>query len=232
MARLSLPTCLIFNSIDAQWRIETINGATFALASIDPDALPHQKHDDVWKLRAKFFALPETNKALESFLNETGVWSNDGRIVSHKSARHIQEFPFRTVAVTEIWEHRDMLRRALLNKKAFRQGYGKSDFEFQMRFQLTATAVEGVIEAIDTYQALLASVFIDVARGERFKVCARADCGKIFRLETRHRKIFCDQYCGHLVSVRSKREREGKAKRAEARRIRKSLPNWPPGSKN
>lgn len=38
-----------------------------------------------------------------------------------------------------------------------------------------------------------------------WKRCAREDCGNIFRLTDDKRKIFCSQYCGHLVSLRKKR---------------------------
>jgi hypothetical protein len=168
---------------------------------------------DAWRLRAKFFKLPETDGALLAFLNETGVWNNR-RVVHHKSVRHVQEYGYHTELVREIWEYRDRLHCALVKKAAFRESFEAKNSEFPLKFKLTATVVEGVIEAYDTYQALLASVLIDIARGLRFRICARKDCGGLFPLESRHKRKFCSQYCGHLVSIRRARKRQRRTKKS------------------
>lgn len=208
MARINVPIRLLINNLPAKWRIEVHDSKAFALAEVGD--FHEGVSRDVWELRARFFALPATNDALLTFLNETGIWSNSGRTVEHTSTRHISEFPYRTEGVSEIWEYRATLRHALLNKKAFRETYGTNDFEFPIGFRLTERAVEGIIEAYDTSQALLASVYIDVARGIRFKMCARKDCEKLFPLESRHKRKFCSQECGHLASVRRGRARKRK----------------------
>lgn len=220
MARINLPTRLAFYGIAAKWRIETHNSVSFALA--ETDNLPGKTPLDVWKLRAAFFTLRETNDALLVFLNETGTWSNETRIVHHQSVRHIEEYPFRMEAVSEIWAYRDRLRRALLNKTAFRESFEAKNSELQVRFKFTATAVEGIIEGCDTSQALLASVLIDAARGLRFKMCARKDCDELFQLKSQHKRKFCSQECGHLVSVRNKRDKERKAKQKARRKSLRS----------
>jgi CGNR zinc finger protein len=214
MARINLPTRLFFSGMEAKWRIETHNSISFALA--EEGDFSKQTVHDAWKLRAKFFALSETDGALLAFLNETGVWNNRG-VVHHQSIRHAQEYRHHTELVREIWEYRDRLRRALVNKAAFRESFEATNSEFPVKFKLTATAVEGIIEAYDTSQALLASVLIDIARGIRFKMCAREDCGELFPLESRHKRKFCSQYCGHLISIRRAREQQRKTKKSIAR---------------
>jgi len=217
VARINLPTRLVFSGVAAKWRIETHNCVAFVVATVDTESPTPGEHD-VWKLRAKFFALSETNDALLAFLNETGAWSNGEQVSWPQSIRHIHEFPFRVKQVSAIWEYRNRLRRALLNKAAFRESFEAKNSEFPVKFKLTATTVEGIIEAFDTAQALLASVLIDAARGIRFKMCARKDCDELFPIESRHKRKFCSQYCGHLVSMRREREREQRAKRTEAKR--------------
>lgn len=38
-----------------------------------------------------------------------------------------------------------------------------------------------------------------------WKRCSREDCANLFRVTDDKRKVFCSQYCGHLVSLRAKR---------------------------
>ena len=51
----------------------------------------------------------------------------------------------------------------------------RDEIEFPLSLELSSVA-SGVVTLTDTYSALLATVFFDVARGVRFKVCAKPDC--------------------------------------------------------
>ena len=57
--------------------------------------------------------------------------------------------------------------------------------------------------AHDEIEAIILTVHIDHLRRVRFKSCARPDCRKPFRLTSRHRRLYCGPYCGHLVAVRN-----------------------------
>jgi hypothetical protein len=54
-------------------------------------------------------------------------------------------------------------------------------------------------------QAIETTLTIDVLMDVRFGTCARPDCGFSFPIESRHKRKYCCQYCGHLESVRRNR---------------------------
>lgn len=64
----------------------------------------------------------------------------------------------------------------------------------------------------DLEDAIRATVFLDRLDGFPWRRCAREDCGKVFRLGSKHAKLYCSTECAHLQSVRSYNNR----KRAEA----------------
>ena len=186
---------------------------------------------DAWKVREDFFALRENdNDKLRRFLDKTGMFQREGssKLLGHWSAEvmeHYRKAKQQPLVVAGVWNFRESLNRALLNKKAFKEDYAplvtrpgtglqmiqQRDVEFPLSLELTNVA-SGVVTVWDTYHALLATVFFDIARGIRFKTCARKDCGKAFPLESKHKKKFCCWYCGHLVSVR--KGRPGQAKKS------------------
>ena len=185
---------------------------------------------DGWKCREAFFALRNgDNKALLRFLKGVGLW-DDVEISSHRYIevnKHCQEGHPPPITVDGLWRFRDALKRALLDKEGFKTSYApkaadveavfQSGIEFPLRFELTKVAA-GVIETTDAYHMLLATVFSDVARGLRFKKCARKDCGDPFEAKPNYGKVFCSWYCGHLVAQRNKRQ-QGKKERERAKRL-------------
>jgi hypothetical protein len=72
----------------------------------------------------------------------------------------------------------------------------------------------------DLKDAFLASVYLDHLSGRRWKRCARQDCPRIFEVQTRHKKKFCEESCAHLVAVRNCRKNKQK-KDKEAKRMMK-----------
>ena len=127
------------------------------------------------------------------------------------------------------------LKQYLTNTKRFKENYApllprpetglqlvkQSGIEFPLRFELTEVA-SGIVTITDTYHMLLATVFADVARGIRFKTCKRKDCQKPFAIESAHKRKYCGQYCGHLVSQRKKRATEQEERRTKERGIGKT----------
>lgn len=65
-----------------------------------------------------------------------------------------------------------------------------------------------VIETTDAISSILATITIDHLRGARLRACARKDCSQIFEITSRHKRKYCSNYCGHLVSVRRTRKRQ------------------------
>lgn len=186
-----------------------------------PDAFK-VKDLDAWSCRDEFFGIHENDrKALLKFLGKVGLVGVDreGELTGHWSKEVMQHY--RTehlipIDVGGLWKFREVLKRALTKKKAFKETYAPlladsaDGVEFPLRLELTNVA-SGALTLTDAYHALLATVFFDVARGIRFKVCARKDCGKPFPLETKHKKKFCCWYCAHITTNRKNR-RVGKKK--------------------
>jgi hypothetical protein len=102
------------------------------------------------------------------------------------------------------------------NAMTFLQGAPR--IEFPLHFELADVAA-GVITMTNARKMLLMSVFVDIVRGLRFKVCKRTDCNKqqIFPLESGHKREFCSQYCGHLWNLRRKRRKDSLQRKREAR---------------
>jgi hypothetical protein len=181
---------------------------------------------DGWQCRDEFLGLPENDlKRLAEFLNKVGLWSTDAEAYGFDSSR----FPL-YVYLDDVQQFRTDLRDALLHQKSFMSAVTPETTRppktlldlmsqshpannFALRFELSKVAA-GVVTITNARQMLFATTLADVASGIRFKTCGRKDCGKTFPLKSEHKRKFCSQYCGHLVSQRQKRAAERKQKRA------------------
>lgn len=65
-----------------------------------------------------------------------------------------------------------------------------------------------VVRCKDIQDAARASVFLDRLDGSPWRRCAREDCGKAFKLESKRARLYCSTDCAHLQSVRSYNERK------------------------
>ncbi len=192
-----------------------------------------------WHWRHEFFSLPADDlDRLVAFLNEVGAWPSSGDPNPYTPG-HALMFPA-IVQPEDVWSFRDDLKDALLdgNRKWFKETvtpiiskpktwldlYSHQPANnFPLHFELTKVP-GGVVTLTNARHMLFATVLADVARGIRFKTCKRRDCRKPFPIETKHKHDYCEPYCGHLVSLRKKRDEEKKQRRAEERkRARKSL---------
>ena len=79
----------------------------------------------------------------------------------------------------------------------------------------------GEAEALNTFDAILSTIFIDRLRKLRFKVCARPDCATIYELTSRHKRKFCSYDCAHLMTVR--RSRKGKKQKKKKKKNNANL---------
>jgi len=187
------------------------------------------KERDAWDCREEFLSIPVgDNEKMRLYLESVGIWLDDRNeyenqvreVAEHRKAGHPH-----AVAILGLWKFQSMLKRSLINKRAFAEKYGlalgrpetglqllnesKRVMEFPLSMEL-GKAATGVIALDDAFRMLLATVFIDVARGIRFKVCARKDCRKPFPLESKHDRKFCCWYCAHITTVRRNRPPKGR----------------------
>ena len=183
---------------------------------------------DGWDCRAEFLDLPEHDlPMLTTFLNKVGVWSPDvnSPVLSYWD-RPLYAQP------EDIWRFREDLKDALIHRKHFMSGVAPafpkpktlldliaqshSANDFALHFELTDVAA-GVVTISNARHMLFATVLTDAANGIRFKICKRKDCGKAYPIESEHERKFCTQYCGHLWSVRNKREQERQKRKTRTR---------------
>lgn len=231
---LNIPIRFRFVKVLTKWEIRTIGGKhqkpdRFAFGTLIPDEMSDRGYPtelNGWRCRDDFFKLPQTDEAFMGFLARVGVFASDSRVVGHYSTEFMQHCrennptPFR---VDAIWKLRDRLKEILLDHKRSPERYSPdrplskrlSEFvselgahsDFLLRFDLGRVPV-GEVTITDGLQMLLATVFTDLVRGLRFKYCARADCGRLFPVKSRHKRKYCCQPCGHLESVRKQRREE------------------------
>jgi hypothetical protein len=77
-----------------------------------------------------------------------------------------------------------------------------------------SNVAEGIVAAGTGLEAVLSLLKIELMCGAEYRYCAREDCPNgIFRIESRHPKIYCSHECGHLVAVRKSR-RKSKSRKA------------------
>jgi hypothetical protein len=240
VAHKNIPISFRFLKLPVLWTVSTnhtVRGIPARGTVLSGQIAKGQSPEDVrlspldgWNYRGEFFGLPENDPArLAEFLNRVGVWSSD----PESAALDWSRYPL-YVSPDDIWLFRQDLKDALLYQKKFssdvtpRRQMPKTLFdlmtepyraanEFPLHFELS-NVVTGVVTVLNARRMLIATVLADVANGIRFKACMRPDCPQTFPLESEHKRKFCSQYCGHLVSQRKTRAAERKERRA-----RKSL---------
>ncbi|MBI3477734.1 MAG: CGNR zinc finger domain-containing protein [Acidobacteria bacterium] len=74
--------------------------------------------------------------------------------------------------------------------------------------------------------AIVTSIQIDKLQGAQFQQCARPNCPRVFKLESRHERLYCDTDCAHYMAVKNSRARA--AKKSSRNRI--SRQSRTPGS--
>jgi hypothetical protein len=67
-------------------------------------------------------------------------------------------------------------------------------------------------------EAIEATITFDHLRKIKTRICKRADCMKPFPIESRHKRKYCSQYCGHLESMRRQSREQAKQKQKARKR--------------
>lgn len=223
MTRTNIPIRLRFLKIPTAWELRTVKGqeshqpCQFAFPRYLTEGVPGNIEIDAWQGRKEFLNIRENdNAALIGFLNKVGEVHNPPilRHWSDEVTQHLQEGHPVPVDVQGLWKFRNNLRLALLNRKQFPLEALPDGISFDLHFELDGAAA-GIVTLTDAYRMLWATVFVDMAKGLRFKVCQREDCGEPFPLESKHKRKFCSWYCAHITTVRRNRP-----KRRISRRIR------------
>lgn len=176
---------------------------------------------DPREVRMEFLGLRHDDRdALRNFLHKTGAfcWIN-----------------YRPIAETELWQFQAAIRQQLL-KPTVSENRIKRATEFETaihnRIQVHLMNINvgfedgtlvGEAEALNTFDAILSTIFIDRLRKLRFKVCSRPDCATIYELTSRHKRKFCSYDCAHLMTVR--RSRKGKKKKKKNKKEKKNKKN-------
>lgn len=158
---------------------------------------------DAWEVRKEFSELRHDHDALRNFLRKTGAfcWLNQ----------------YRPITESELWQFQEAIRQQLLNPTASENRTNLAT-EFQTaiinRTQVHVMNINvgfeggtlvGEAEALNTFDAILSTIFIDRLKKLRFKVCKRPDCAAIYELTSRHKRKFCSYDCAHLMAVRRSR---------------------------
>src|ERR1700678_2126909 len=228
MAHNNISISFRFLKLPVTWELGTTSKTGPFIVGRQTNQRPENVHLselDGWKCREEFLGLPENDlEKLAEFLNRVGLWSTDGEAYGFDPSR----FPL-YVYLDDMRRFRADMKDALLDesRKHFMAAvtpkvpkprtlldlialpYPRNNFP--LRFELSRV-VEGVVTITHARQMLFATVLADVANGIRFQTCKRKDCDKAFPIESEHERIFCSQYCGHLVSQRKKRAEERKLK--------------------
>jgi len=69
------------------------------------------------------------------------------------------------------------------------------------------------LKARDVVTAILATIYVDHLHGTKFGFCRRHDCRKAYKIESKHIRKYCSQYCAHLESLRRMRKRQRQKRR-------------------
>jgi hypothetical protein len=162
-------------------------------------------NSDAWEMRDEFLKLRPAIDEIHKFLNTWGIWGwsrgwwavlgsmSNGRVL-------LPEW---------IAEQQEEVRSAL------KSGSQSWLAQFQ-RLPAASQTIEKYPffkwQAKTIKEALIATVTVDLLKGTKFRVCAREDCSGYFAISSLHKRIFCTQYCGHVVSQRLKRAEAKKAK--------------------
>jgi hypothetical protein len=150
------------------------------------DFKKHSQPADASEMRKEFLSLKPNSKSVIAFLNKWGRWN-------------FEEF----VQLSEILRLQQSVREALISSP---ESWFSSRYSFPPPWRRSPEYPYFFFLTDRCEVAIRLTVTIDLLKQAKFRVCARADCGQPFPVETQHEKKYCDQYCGHLESLRRTRK--------------------------
>jgi len=79
--------------------------------------------------------------------------------------------------------------------------------QFLVRFELDSKSPAAELNVVSLREMILTIAYRDFARGAHYQIGGRKDWPQpLFTVETKHKRKYCSQYCGHLESMRKKRK--------------------------
>ena len=193
-----------------------VNESLAELLVAFPSSNAATREMDAWKMRDEFLRLDESNDALLNFLNRWGSWDQSGSLYAVEptgtALRPIGTPVPIAILPCLVWERRQELREGMLSKPDL---------------WLSNNAMLGAMQSRATYpyltitdstcaKAIETTITLDHLRKTIWRKCARPDCETVFVVESAHGKVYCEQYCGHLESLRRNRAKAKDAKKAAA----------------
>jgi len=210
-----VPIPFSFQTLEVGWSFGHVTPAGTRIAEcVHPVPPRPRRHIDPWGLRDKFVRLNRSEPRLLEFLHEAGYWTSTGggSLVLPGSQRpSVDAHP-----VSDFWKWQDICRQLMKDPPGFwcstyprLSDDNKSELLGLRRVRILLFGEGGSHQAstlvFGALKSILVSIYLDLLHHAKFKECARPDCAAVFRIESRHKRKYCSQYCGHLESVRRNR---------------------------
>jgi hypothetical protein len=164
------------------------------------------KKIDAWEMRDRLLAANDID-AVHQFLEDYGPFGQMFPVVDKEGPEYISLSDFQCI--------QQMFRDALLRKplSAYPDSWTAPSNTVTLSLEPDSDGAYVADVTTEPLDALWATVQLDFAWESQFRVCARPDCGRIFRI-THSARIYCDnQTCAHLMAVRNYRKRKSAAKK-------------------
>lgn len=172
--------------------------------------------DDAWVMREEFLRLKQTPDALLEFLSYWGAWKPNVNyqvttlpvpgqfsLADYPKGKEYQGKEY--LVLSRIWQFQDVCRKALVGPA--------NDWLIAAHSMLPPLSSRPEYPHLhwrvgDCERAIRTTITIDLVNKAKFRVCARHDCRTPFKVENRHKHMYCCQYCGHIESIRRQRRKE------------------------
>jgi hypothetical protein len=138
---------------------------------------------DPWQMRNDFLQISGNNESVLDFLNKWGH-SNLVRLV-------------------DLLRLQKAVREALTSSP---EKWFASPQSYPPVWRHRPTYPYFTLQTVECTTAICMTVTIDLLRRVKFKICARHDCGLPYPVQSKHKRKYCSQYCGHLESMRRNRK--------------------------
>jgi hypothetical protein len=172
---------------------------------------------DASEIRDGFLAIRDVDDALR-FFRETGYffplhnerdWGKDD----------IPKHPHVFATLSEIRRCQGMIRKIAISPLADWAGiaeaypthwckhFGRAPTMHLHKDVSSGGVAIGVARCLTGLTAIVTLIQVDHLAGLEWRACARPDCPRVYRVESRHSRKFCSTECAHLVAVRASRAR-------------------------
>lgn len=178
-----------------------ILGTTFRILTCESSEALYGRSGDAWVMRREFLKLKRDSWGLLQFLQRWGVW-DEKRLGSVGLAPGSNANIENVVFEEQIWQLQSAYRAALIGPPDEWLGHGIDPLKGAFASSLYP---HFILEHHRCKPAIEATITIDLLRKVKFRKCKRADCSEVFKLESKHKRVYCSQPCAHLESVRKQR---------------------------